>query len=182
MLYNKPGRISIARRNMDQASITKFITDTFPGVEALVGSQAAGSPEIAWGDSFFMYDPDQKLEPNRKFPFATIVTKDYGDFDNASNLNRPGVYRLNIGVSKETYRSLFGPPPRAPNPGSTIATGHDFTALDQILPHPMYAAQSWVSILNPSEVTFQSQVQSLLADAYNQVARKYAKFQTDNRS
>jgi hypothetical protein len=181
MLYNKPGRISIAVRPMDQASITKYITDTFPSVEALVGSQEAGSPEIAWGDSFFMYDPDRKLEPNRKLPFATIVTKDYGDFDNASNLNRPGVFRLNIGVSKETYRSLFGPPP-APSPGSAVATCHDFTALDQILPHPVYARQSWISILNPSDATFQSQVQPLLSDAYNQAARKYAKFQADGWS
>lgn len=166
---------------MDQASITKFITDTFPGVEALVGSQAAGSPEIAWGDTFFMYDPDHNLQPSRKFPFATIVTKDYGDFDNASNLNRPGVFRLNIGVSKETYRSLFGPKftrrdgPPAPSPGSAVTTGHDFTALDQILPHPVYAPQSWVSILNPSVATFQSQVQPLLADAYDQAVRKLGK-------
>jgi len=167
---------------MDQASITKYITDTFPGVEALVGSQEAGSPEIAWGDSFFIYDPDRRLEPNRKFPFATIVTKDYGDFDNASNLNRPGIFRLNIGVSKETYHSLFGPPPAAPSTGSAVATGHDFTALDQILPHPIYSPQSWISILNPSDATFQSQVQKLLADAYNQAARKYAKFGTDDRS
>ena len=160
---------------MDQASITKYIIDTFPGVEAMVGSQEAGSPEIAWGDSFFMYDPDRRLEPNRKSPFATIVTKDYGDFDNASNLNRPGVFRLNIGVSKETYRSLFGPPPSAPSPGSVVATGHDFTVLDKILPHPVYAPQSWISILNPSDAIFQSQVQPLLADAYNQAVRKHAK-------
>src|SRR5438552_9239515 len=85
---------------MNQASMTQYITDTFAGVDSVVAS----------GDSFFFYDPPGgQLPPNRRFPFATIVTKDYGDFDCASQLNRPGVFRLNIGVSKETYRSLFGP-------------------------------------------------------------------------
>jgi hypothetical protein len=116
-----------------------------------------------------------------------MVTKDYGDFDNASNLNRPSVFRLNIGVSKETYRSLFGPKftgrggPPAPSPGSAVATGHEFTALDQILPHPIYAPQSWVSILNPSDETCQSRVQPLLADAYDQAVRKYGKLSSGRR-
>ena len=87
---------------MDQAGITRFVTTTFAGVDAAVGSEEAGSPEIAWGDTFFIYDPHRNLEGSRRFPFATIVIKDYGDFDIASNLDRPGVFRLNIGVSKET--------------------------------------------------------------------------------
>jgi len=96
---------------MDEVSITQYITDTFDGVDVVVASREAGSPEVAWGDTFFSYDPDRNLEPKHRFPFATIVTKDYGDFDCASQLNRPGVFRLNIGVSRETYRSLFGPQP-----------------------------------------------------------------------
>ena len=127
---------------MDEASITQYITDTFEGVDVLVASREVGSPEVAWGDSFFIYDPGRQLPPARQFPFATIVTKDYGDFDCASQLNRPGVFRLNIGVSKETYRSLFGPQPSSPPAGSAVGTGHDFTALDQLLPHPVYAPMS----------------------------------------
>ena len=41
-------------------------------------------------------------------PFATIVTKDYTGFDTASDLNRPGVFRLNVGVGRDTFRALFG--------------------------------------------------------------------------
>ena len=59
-----------------------------------------GGPELSWGDTFFIYDPERNLEGSRRFPFATIVTKDYAEFDNASDLDRPGVFRLNIGVSK----------------------------------------------------------------------------------
>jgi len=73
------------------------------------------------------------------------VTKDYADFDNASHLDRPGVFRLNIGVSKETYASLF--------PGES---DHDFTALDRLMPHPVYGPNHWVCVLNPSDSTFDS--------------------------
>lgn len=162
---------------MDEASITRYIIDTFDGVDVVVASREAGSPEIAWGDTFFSYDPGRQLPRARRFPFATIVTKDYGDFDCASQLNRPGVFRLNIGVSKERYRSLFGPQPSPPPAGSAVEAGHDFTALDQLLPHPVYAPQSWVCVLNPSEATFEA-VRPLLAEAYQLAVSKYAKRET----
>jgi len=159
---------------VDEVSITRYIADTFAGVDVVVASRETGAPEVAWGDTFFSYDPDRDLEPKHRLPFATIVTKDYGDFDRASNLNRPGVFRLNIGVSKETYRSLFGPQPPPPGASGVVDTGHDFTALDQLMPHPVYAPQSWVCVLNPSEATFQA-VGPLLAEAYELAVRRYAK-------
>ena len=162
---------------MDETSITQYITDTFDGVDVVVASREAGSPEVAWGDSFCIYDPGRQLPPAHQFPFATIVTKDYGDFDRASQLNRPGVFRLNIGVSKETYRSLFGPQPSSPPAGSAVGTGHDFTALDQLLPHPVYAPMSWVCVLNPSAATFEA-VRPLLAEAYQLAVNRYAKRET----
>ena len=61
----------------------------------------------AWGDTFFFYAPSRDVPADRKFPFATIVTKDYGEFDGASDLNREGVFRLNVGVGKETFAALF---------------------------------------------------------------------------
>jgi Family of unknown function (DUF6194) len=159
---------------MNESSITQYIIDTCDGVD-VVHPETSGGPEIAWGDTFFIYDPDRNLEPNRRFPFATIVTKDYGDFDNASNLNRPGVFRLNIGVSKETYRSLFGAQPSRSDAGDDVEAGYDFTALDRLMPHPVYAPQSWVCVLNPSDATFQTVVRSLLAEAYDLAVSRYAK-------
>jgi hypothetical protein len=83
---------------MEQRAIIQYIVETFAGVDVVTGTDG-----IASGDTFFIYDPDRNLEPKRQFPFATIVTKDYSDFDRASNLNRPGVFRLNIGLSSATY-------------------------------------------------------------------------------
>ena len=150
---------------MDQAAIRKHISDTYPGVDVVIASPGDGSPEVAWGDSFFIYDPGRKLDANRKFPFATIVTKDYENFDIASDLNRPDVFRLNIGVSKQTYQSLFS---------EEAEDGHDFTALDRLLPHPVYGQNHWVCVLSPSEATFQA-LQPLLAEAYDIVVKRHSR-------
>jgi hypothetical protein len=161
---------------MDEAAITDFITKTFAGVHGMVASQESGAPEVAWGDSFFFYDPD-RMPSNQRFPFATIVTKDYGDFDCASHLNRSGIFRLNIGVGKQTYEKLFGARPRHPETedGDDPTRGYDFAALDRLLPHPVYGRQYWVCVLNPSAATFQSVVRPLLAEAYALAVGKYAK-------
>ena len=134
---------------MEQAAITAYVAETCPGTDVVTGTDG-----IAAGDTFFIYDPDRNLQDKQRFPFATIVTKDYGDFDNASNLNREGVFRLNVGVSRETFRSLFGDD-----------TTFDFTALDRLMPHPVYGRQSWICVLNPSAETFE-RVKPLLREAY----------------
>ena len=152
---------------MDETAITQYITDTFDGVDLDVASRESGAPEVAWGDRFFFYDPDRIIPPDRRMPFATIVTKDYGDFDCASDLNRPGVFRLNLGVGKQTYQSLFGAPRPAADADGERESGYDFTALDLLLPHPVYGRQYWVCILNPSTATFEAVVRPLLAEAYD---------------
>ena len=86
---------------MDQAAITAYIAETCPGTHVVAGTEG-----IAAGDTFFIYDPDRNLPDKQQFPFATIVTKDYGEFDNASNLNREGLFRLNVGVSRKTINTV----------------------------------------------------------------------------
>jgi hypothetical protein len=150
---------------MDQASITQYIADTFDGVDIVVGS----------GDTFFIYDPERNFPPNRRLPFATIVTKD-DEYDRSSNLDRPAVFRLNIGVSKETYRSLFGSY-TPPSDASSVADGdYDFAALDRLLPHPVYGRMFWICVLNPSAATFET-LRPLLAEAYALSIRRRTKRQ-----
>src|SRR5687767_14009596 len=100
---------------MDENAVTRHITETFPGVDTVV----------ALGATYFFYNPGDGAPKDHTFPFATLVTGD--QHDQFSDLNRPGVFRLNVGVSKETFRSLF--------PDSVE---HDFTAPDRIMPHPVY--------------------------------------------
>ncbi len=142
---------------MDEDAIAHYITDTFEGIQ----------PVTADGNTFFFYDPE------RKFPFATLVTNDA--YDQASHLSRPSVFRLNIGISKQTYQSLFGAQTSPSAAGSGDEHGYDFTALDQVMPHPVYGRQYWVCVLNPSAATFQTVVQPLLTEAYHLDVRKHAK-------
>jgi hypothetical protein len=140
---------------MDETSIREYITQTFAGIEVV----------DATGGSFFFHGPD------RKFPFATLTTSD--EYDQESNLSRPSVFRLNVGVSKETFRALFGSGPAHSDEGGAEG-GFDFTALDRIMPHPVYGKMYWICVLNPSEETFKT-VQELLAEAYSRAVHKHAK-------
>jgi hypothetical protein len=149
---------------VDQDAIIRYVTDTFVGVEVQRPTDGPGA-----GDTFFFYDPLRNIDPQRRLPFATIVVKDYGEFDNASHLDRAGVFRLNIGVSRETFRGFFGQPPTE---DSGAGTDDDFAALDRLMPHPVYARQSFVCVLNPSVETFET-VKPLLAEAYGIVAARH---------
>lgn len=149
---------------MDETAVTQYLVETFPGVDPLAAN----------GDVFFIYDPDRDLPGERKLPFATLVTGDR--YDQLSQLDRPGVFRLNFGVSRRTYRELFGAPPARLGPEGVIETGHDFAALDQLLPHPVYAPQAWISVLNPGERTWE-QVKELLQEAYDLGVQRHARLQ-----
>lgn len=135
------------RSGPDVEAITHHITTTFPATDVVTMEGAA----------FFSLDAETHW-PN----FATIVWTD--DFDQASDLSRPGVFRLNIGVSGPTFERLVGSN-REP----------DYTALDRVLPHPIYARQHWVSILSPSASTFTEVVVPLLAEAHDRLAAQRAR-------
>lgn len=133
---------------MNEASVTDYIMKTFPDVETTTN----------FGYTFFFYRSDHML------PFATIASPD-NEYESISNLNRPGVFRLNIGVSRETFQSLFGT-------AKVDVSGYDFTALDVIMPHPDYSPQSFICVLSPSEETFE-RIRPLLAEAYDIAARRF---------
>ncbi len=61
-----------------------------------------------------------------------------------------------------------------------MSTGHDFTQLNVVMPHPIYAWMGWIQVLNPSEETFES-MQSLFVDSYDDVVRKFEKSLTRRR-
>src|ERR1041385_6310145 len=102
--------------------------------------------------------------------FATIASTGNA-YEKISNLDRPGVYRLNIGVSRDTFRSLFGT--------KKINTSeYDFTALDTIMPHPDYSSQHFICVLSPSEATFNERIRPMLAEAYDLAVKRYNKRKT----
>jgi hypothetical protein len=154
-------------QRVTEDDIIRFAT-SLPGVVAVTASEANAAPEASWGDSFFFYDPDDS-PAHRRFPFATIVTKDYDGFDTSSHLNRPGVFRLNVAVGRERFQELFGYPPAG---HSARSTDIDYTVLDQVIPHPAYAVQGWASILCPGIKTT-DEARSLITHAHQRAVERY---------
>ena len=120
---------------------------------------------VATIEGAVFFSLDEKHWPN----FATIVWTDEHDEGAPSKLFRPGAYRLNIGVGKETFERLVG-----------AITDPDYTAFDRILPHPVYAKQRWISILNPSDATLDGTVISLLTEAHDRLAIQQERGRTSN--
>jgi hypothetical protein len=138
---------------MTETDLTHYLLTAFPGVETSEN----------FGYIFFFYGSDRML------PFATLIAAD-NEYDHISNLDRPGVFRLNLGVSRATFQNLFGP-------DKVDVSAYDYTALDTFMPHPEYAAQSFLCILSPSDITFQNTLRPLLAEAYELAAKKATKRQ-----
>src|SRR3954452_10181652 len=136
----------------EEAYISQYITDTFAGMETTTN----------FGYTFFFYGSDHRL------PFATLASSD-NDYDRVSNLDRPGVFRLNIGVSHQTFQALFGT-------AKVDIGSYDFTVLDVIMPHPEYAPQNFICVLSPSAATFEK-IRTLLAEAYDIAVRRDTRLQ-----
>lgn len=97
--------------------ILKYCLETLEGT-VLVNS---------WGERGIFYNPEHVLK--RGVYVLTIKEKD-GDNDKASVLDRPGVYRVNLGVRKATFAVVFGSVPKRPAKGRVVDMTYDFTATD----------------------------------------------------
>jgi hypothetical protein len=129
----------------DLEQTIQLIRDAFP--EAVV----------ARIDSAAFFSLDERHWPN----FATVVWTDEHDEGAPSNLARPGVYRVNVGVDRDTFERLVG----------SIADP-DHAAFDRFVPHPIYAKQRWISILNPSHETVHDALMPLVAAGYDRLAAR----------
>ncbi len=58
-----------------------------------------------WGEKGIFYNPGYALKSGI---YALTVKEKDGVNDKGSGLDRPGVYRVNIGVRKNTFMKLFG--------------------------------------------------------------------------
>lgn len=150
---------------MTEEEITGLLLERFGGLQ----------PTEAWGETGFFYNPGSLLK--RGVYFATLKSRD-GENDKASRLDRDGVFRFNIGTPATEYQRLFGKRPSRPAKGGVVTWNgieqHDFSALDTIMPHPVYAWMGWVCVLNPSEPTWAT-CQPLLDSAYQKARRSFRK-------
>ncbi|WP_244175378.1 DUF6194 family protein [Plantibacter cousiniae (nom. nud.)] len=107
---------------------------TFDGATVFQPAPGSAYPEISWGDAYFYYAPDGVM-PEHTQPYGTIITKDYPD-DTGSKLNEPGRFRVNVNAGRDAVAEL----PDDLDPAS----------VDTFIPHPLYAAGGWISVINPT--------------------------------
>ena len=105
----------------------------------------------SWGEKGIFYNPENKLK--RGIYILTIKEKD-GENDKGSALDRDGIYRVNLGIRKQTFLNMFTAVPKRPAKGCVVELDYDFTQTDKIIPHPVYAWMSWICVLNPSSEAF----------------------------
>ena len=129
----------------DLEEMIQLIRDAFP--DAVVAAI----------DSAAFFSLDETHWPN----FATVVLTDEHDEGAPSNLARPGVYRVNVGVDRPTFERLVGG-----------LADPDHAAFDRFVPHPVYAKQRWISILNPSHATVRATLMPLIADGHRRLAAR----------
>jgi len=157
----------LANNQMTPDSIYTWITGNFQDVH----------PKTSWGETSFFVNPGLKL-PSGAY-FATVKEKD-GENDKASDLDRPGVFRLNFGPGRPAFTKSFGAAPARPAKGEIIRGDWDFRSLDTLLPHPVYGWMGWMCILNPSAARF-TEIEPLLSAAYekarNTVDKRTGKLQ-----
>ena len=124
-----------------------------------------------WGERAVFYNPGNTL---KKGVYVLTIKEKDGENDKASGLNRKNIFRVNLGLRKETFIKLFGEIPARPAAGKTVDMNYDFEKTDEILPHPVYAWMGWISILNPDKKTADTLV-PFINEAYSYAKEKFEK-------
>lgn len=132
---------------MSLQKVERYITESLENVQGLE----------SFGYRLFFYGNDHVL------PFVSIAKSD-NEYDSVSNLNREGVFRVNIGVSKETFNRLFSYP----------KAEWDYTKLNSFIPHPHYSSQHFICILNPLEERLAETI-NYISEAYLIAKKRYDK-------
>lgn len=135
---------------------TETLTDG-PTQDEMIGLIRERWPDAVTAEieGAIFFSLDEKHWPN----FATIVWQDDFDEGAVSRLTeRSGVYRVNVGVDKEAFARLVG-----------SVADPDYAAFDRFLPHPVYAKQRWISILNPSHATVREELMPLIRAAHDRL-------------
>src|SRR5262245_43017752 len=150
--------------HMTVDEIISFV-ESLGGVLTLRPGPGDGSPEIAWGDTFFYYSPDGVV-PAATQPFATIVTKNYPG-DESSRLDRPETFRVNMFAGKDTFIRWTGHAPREP-----ATTEVAPSVGDTVIAHPVYGTLGWLAVVNPGPRTVDATL-DLLRMAHHRARSRY---------
>lgn len=142
-------------------SILNYCTNNLEGVEL----------NKNWGEKAVFYNPQSTL---KKGVYVLTIKEKDGENDNSSNVNRENVFRVNIGIRKDSFKRMFCYIPSRPPAGGIVNMNFDFTQFDIIMPHPVYAWMGWICVLNPSSDTF-DKLKPLIQESYSFAQEKFGK-------
>lgn len=128
-------------------------------IESYVMSLQHVTSNESFGYRLFFYSSDQTM------PFVSFAESDSA-YDSVSNLSRDGVFRVNIGVTRETFKALF--PERE--------VDWDYTELNKFIPHPHYAAQNFICINSPTGRNAEQAIQ-YVEEAHSLAKKRFKKKQ-----
>ena len=132
------------------------------------------SVKSTWGETSIFFNPGKRLKNGAYF--LTLKESD-GENDKSSQLYRKGIFRVSFGISSHSYEKLFGDKPPRAEKGGIVKTGHDFTKVNTLMPHPIYAWMHWVQILSPESDKWNS-LQDLLAESYKSAKTRFEKIKS----
>ena len=140
---------------MDPYSIILYCLDNFSNVD----------PVDSHDGTTIYFD---RGEGKRSF-FINIKEFDTPD-DNSSNLDRDGIFRITIRLSKKSYDDLFG---TQANNKYVQSKGCDYKQVNKIMPHKTLSKEYYIICLSPSNDLFNSILKYLIADGYRESRRLY---------
>ena len=146
---------------MKADEILKYCLDNLDGVNLV----------LSFGERNIFYNPENKL---KRGVYVLTVKESDGKNDFSSNLNRENIYRVNIGIRKETFKGKFGFIPKRQKKGESTYMDYDFSVQNKIMPHPVYAWMGWICVINPSIETFED-LKPLIIESYEYAKEKYQK-------
>ena len=65
---------------------------------------------------------------------------------------------MSVSVTKKNFQGLIG-----------AQTDPDQAVCDRYVPHPVYARQRWISIVNPSDATVHASLLPLIAESHHRL-------------
>jgi hypothetical protein len=151
---------------MTASEIIQLIQHRFDGVVV----------KTAYAETTVFYNPNQAL-PNGVY-FLTIKEND-GPHDQASQLNREGVFRVSFKPRPSTYKKMFGEKPKRATAGKITSFQSDPSRIDEWMPHAIYAWMGWTMILSPSKKNF-DQLWPYIEESYEQAKERFSQRNQQN--
>lgn len=89
----------------------------------------------SWEERGIFYNPNNQL---KRGVYILTVKENDGENDSSSKRNREPIYRVNLGIYKDTLKEMFGTTPKRPCKGGMVDMKYDFSITNQIFFHIRY--------------------------------------------